>query len=204
MGAVLGVALLALAAGCSDAQTGAPVAAAGGTSAANQGTSPVPQTQPPTTTTSSGSTVSRPRTIDLKGVDACQVLAKLSGEFSTQGRTPSPAKSLGFPGNTECGVSYPDKGFTIGLTPVTTYDAEEFASMGRGQFQRITIAGFPAFTQNLGDANPACFAGVNVADGQMLYLQWLYNKSTGEPPTAAKCAEATKAMTAVMAVLGAS
>jgi hypothetical protein len=38
----------------------------------------------------------------------------------------------------------------------------------------------------------------------MLYLQWLYNKSTGEPPAAVKCAEATKVMTAAMAVLGAS
>lgn len=84
------------------------------------------------------------------------------------------------------------------------FDGEQFAATGRGEIARITIAGFPAFTQNLGDGNPACFAGVSVADGQMLYLQWLYNKSTGEPPTAVKCAEATKVMTAAMAVLGAS
>jgi hypothetical protein len=181
------------------------VAAAGGVSTPKPTSTSATSTRTTTTTTTSAQPgISRPRTIDLKGVDACQILAKLPAEFGIQGLELHPDTSLGFPGNTECAVINRARAFTLGITPVTTFDGEQFAATGRGAIARITIAGFPAFTQNLGEGNPACFAGVSVADGQMLYLQWLYNKSTGEPPTEVKCAEAAKAMTAAMAVLGAS
>jgi hypothetical protein len=104
---------------------------------------------------------------------------------------------------TDCIVVAPAVNLTLGISVVTNVDAEEFASGARGAATRVTVAGFPAFTVTV-DGLPSCFTGVNVSDGQMLYLQWRYSSSTNIPSPAQLCENAQRVATAAMNVLGAS
>jgi hypothetical protein len=200
VGAVLGAALLVTVAGCSTQQPGTPVAA--NTTSASGKTS-----VPPTgkTTTSTKTPVNRPKTIDLNGTDGCKIMIQVQAEFGWQGAKLAPKPALAFPGMTQC-IVLADNPSAGTITTVTNKDAEDFIHGGQSdEVQRITIAGFPAFTfAPTSSVTATCFAGVNVADNQMLYIQWDYISTSQKPPVQEMCANATRLATASMRVLGAS
>jgi hypothetical protein len=199
--AVLGAALLVTVAGCSTREQGAPVAA--GTTSTSTKMS-VPSTGK-TTATPTKPSMTRPKTIDLKGTDGCKIMSQVQAEFGWQGAKLAPKPALAFPGMTQC-IVLADNPSAGTITTVTNKDAEEFIHGGQSdEVQRITIAGFPAFTITPGSSvTAACFTGVNVADSQMLYIQWDYISTGQKPPVQEMCANATRLATAAMRVLGAS
>jgi hypothetical protein len=207
VGAVVGVLLLVTAAGCSTSEQGSPSAAQGSTRLTTSDRIPVPPPSTGTTTKTSTSKppVSRPKSIDLSGTDGCKIIGQLpANDFGIQGRNPQLLKSLSFNNASDCIVVAPDANLTLSVTTVTNVDAEEFASGAHGEVTRVTVAGFPAFTVTLPTYPASCFAGVNVSDGQMLYLQWRYSRSENIPAPTELCANAQRAATAAMKVLGAS
>jgi hypothetical protein len=207
VGAVVGVLLLMTAAGCSTSEQGSPSAAQGSTRLTTSDTIPVPPPSTGTTTKTSTSKppVSRPKSIDLSGTDGCKIInAMPAADFGYQGRTPALLKSVAFPGAMDCIVVAPAVALSLSITTLVNVDAEEFAKGAHGEVTRDTQAGFPAFTLTVPDYPASCFTGVNVSDGQMLYLQWRYSKLENVPPTAQVCENAHRATVAAMKVLGAS
>jgi hypothetical protein len=197
-GAVLGACLLIAVAGCSTPEQGSPIAGGGGDTTAEASTSAT--SAPPT----SKAPVPRPKPIDLSGTDGCKIMGQMpAADFGYQGRTPTLVKSLAFPAAMDCIVVAPAANLALSITTLTNVDAEEFASGAHGEVTRVTLVGFPAFAVTVPDLPASCFTGVNVSDGQMLYLQWRYSRSENIPPTVQLCENAQRAATAAMKVLGA-
>lgn len=115
---------------------------------------------------------------------------------------PTLKDSLVFKGAKECLTSNPAKSSGLSLT-TAAFSAEEFAAGGRGTVTPTTVSGFPAFTIVINESLGACFLGLDVAEKQMLYLQWSDSTPGAKKPSAELCANATNAGTAVLKVLGA-
>lgn len=116
---------------------------------------------------------------------------------------PSLKDSLVFRGSKECiGGRSSGQAFAVSLTmpPVST---QEFAAGSMGAVGQATVGGFPAFTQTKGESLGACFIGIDVADKQMVFLQWSVTSSGPKPPSEELCAKLTKVGESVLKVLGA-
>lgn len=134
-------------------------------------------------------------------MDPCRLMRQLPPEFEIQTKEPSLKDSLVFKGSKECIFLNPPKSYTLSLT-TAAFDAREFADGGRGTVTPVTVSGFPAFNLVISEDNGACFLGVDVADGQMLYMQWMYSKSAPKPPSAELCANVTRVGAGILKVLG--
>lgn len=159
--ALVAVALLA---GCS-AKTGGS-ASAGPTSATGTGSAT------PQPSSSAKAPVTRPQKIDLTGVDSCSVLTDAQkqqfGLVGNPGRLPSPTH----PGATLCGIRAGDFSYGIGVTLITTEGIGMYDdALGSGEATPTQVAGFPAVVNKFTGSLPACFVGVDVADGQLVDLQ---------------------------------
>jgi hypothetical protein len=205
VGAVLGAVLLV--AGCSNTEPGTATAA-GTTTTTTSPTSSAPSSTTSTTTTTTTTSVSRPKSIDLRGTDGCKIINGMPGQdFGWQGTTPDLQDSLTFPGMKDCIVDAPKAALTFGVETVTNTGVQDFTAGGsdaKRQITPITVAGFPAFILTTAGIKASCFAGVDVSDGQMLYMQWRYSTPDNIPAPAELCAKVTKAAEAAMKVLGAS
>jgi hypothetical protein len=207
VGAVLGAALLALVASCSTTEPG--TATAGTVTSTTAGsTRSSPPSSTLSTTSSSAPPVSRPKTIDLKSTDGCKIMNAMAAGFGWTGKSTSDFESLGFPGNKECIVTNSDKKETVNITGVTNKGVPEYTHNGQGaNLAPIKVAGFPAYTFTPKTAvGGDCRVVVDVADGQLLYVSWAVQVTTGAavPPVEQRCASATKVAEGAMKVLGAA
>jgi hypothetical protein len=133
--------------------------------------------------TTGGSLPPRPRSLTLDGVDPCnlitrQQLASFSIDRPPRGDTGSSGPLKDAPGCsfiTSAGAAN-DWGFLIIVS--TTVGLSEYLEQIRDNPTRrvITVGGFPAIRDeqksNIGPGNDTCFVDVDVADGQMLALQF--------------------------------
>lgn len=186
---------------CSSTEPGAATPQAAGNETTGQSTSQPPSTTP--LTTSSKSRTARPKTVDLKPFEPCTVLQNLAAEFGFQGKTPTPGRSAAFPGSAECIVINSAPVFGLAITHAVNVDTAEFGATANGKSSPLTVEGFPGFLLE-GQYGSECYVGLDVADKQMFYLQWSYNRPSGVPPMSELCANATKAATSAMKVLIAS
>ena len=143
---------------------------------------PTSSVEAPTSTTG-GSLPPRPRSLTLDGVEPCNLLTKQqSASFSIDRPPRGGTGSSGPLGNasdcsfvTSVGAAN-DWGFLIIAS--TTVGLSEYLEQIRDNPTRhvITVGGFPAVKEeqksNLGPGNDTCFVDVDVADGQMLALQF--------------------------------
>jgi len=135
-------------------------------------------------------------------------MQSMAADFGWTGKTPSEFDSLAVPGNKECIVANTAKKETVTIAAITNKGAVEFTHDGKGEgVAPIKIVGFPAYTFVPKTAvGGDCDVLVDVADGQMLYVAWGVQVSTGAavPPPEERCANATKVAEGAMKVLGAS
>ncbi|GDY32144.1 DUF3558 domain-containing protein [Gandjariella thermophila] len=154
----------ALIAGCSSTSTGTPTPTGTGASSATAGP---PSSAKPSST--------RPKTIDLKGVDPCQIL------------TPQQRQQLGFQGGGNPSnasdvyqhaktCEYYDHGEDLSgdFMLVTTKGIEGFSDgTYNAETQPIQVNGFPALIAKIPGMAISCAVVVDVADGQFLDVQFV-------------------------------
>lgn len=184
--ALVAVALLA---GCSERTGGS--ATAGATSATSATAQPSSSAKAP---------VTRPKKIDLKGVDPCSVLSDAQRQqfnlVGSPGKVPSPTH----PGTELCGIRSGDFSYGISVTAITTEGIEMYdTALQSGEATPATIAGFPAVVNRFVGVVPACFVGLDVADGQLVDLQ----VDGGKIPLDELCSRATKIAEAIIQTIGA-
>ncbi|MFC4858865.1 DUF3558 family protein [Actinophytocola glycyrrhizae] len=184
-----------LLAGCTATESGSPTGTAtGGTTA--------PTTT--TTTTTTTTEVSRPRDIDLAGADLCGVVAALPlGTFGLdQDRPPTGGDSTSFPGSRDCFAN--GIGANLGLTLVAVLDqgAAEYVEGADAEVTESEVDGFPLHVLKP-TAPDSCFGAVDVADGQMLFVNYGLSAPGTEPvtPQATLCERVPRIAAAALAEL---
>jgi hypothetical protein len=159
----------ALIAGCSNTSPGTPAPTGTGTSAAGG----------PSSTAKPAST--RPKTIDLKSVDPCQILTPQQRQqlgFAGAGN-PSNASDLYQHAKT---CEYDDQGEDLSgdFMLVTTKGIEGFSDgTYNAETQPIQVNGFPALLAKVPGMAISCGVIVDVADGQFLDAQFVSPNGDG-------------------------
>lgn len=200
MGLPAGALMLMIVAGCTNAQSGTPSA---GATVQPPSSTTTRSTAPPATTSKPPS--ARPRSIDISGTDGCQILKQIPlTEFGLDAKEARLKGSLVFKGVQDCLLNGLGAANGLSVTAVPNVGMDRYLDTAGGTITRTTVAGFPAFQLTNGQAPAACFGGVDVADGQMLYVQFNYIKTTNQPPQAQLCESLQKVQAAAMKVLGAS
>lgn len=163
-----------LLAGCTATETGTPT------------TGDATTTEPTTTTTTTTTTAAqaRPRDIDMAGVDVCGLVGSLPlATFGLdQGRPPTGGESTSFPGSQDCfanGIAA-----NLGLTLVAVVDegAAEYADGANAEVTETEVDGFPLYVLEP-PVPDSCFGALDVADGQMLYVNYGLSAPGTEPVT---------------------
>jgi hypothetical protein len=196
---LLALAVLALAAGCTGPQAGTPRA----------------QTSAPSSTapTTAGSSVARPRSLDLNGVDPCTLLTEQQlvafeiDETVRPGTARQPSVLAGSPGCTANSAKQ-QHGFLI-LTS-TTMGLAQFLSKTESKPSRknVSVAGFPAVEEEGRTSAPdrgsgECYVNVDVADGQLLEVQFSQIAASQDKrlPIETLCAKARQVAEAALTTL---
>ncbi|WNV91192.1 DUF3558 domain-containing protein [Umezawaea sp. Da 62-37] len=155
------VAVAALLGGCTEKTAGTASAGAVGTTAAS-GTSVPTSTTPP---------VSRPKAVDLKGVDSCAVLSDAQKQQFGLTRTPGTLKSSAYQGATLCSIGSADFTYGIGVVVAANEGVELFeAGVASGELTPLRVGGFPALTGRSTAVLPTCTVYLDLADGQLVDL----------------------------------
>jgi len=185
-------AAVALLAGCSKTTSGTASAGATGSSGATSATS-----QP---STGSKPSVTRPKKVDLTGVDSCSVLTDAQKKQFDLVRE---SARLPYPTHPEailCSLGSSDFSYGVGAAVITTEGIEMYdQGVESGKAATMVVGGFPAVLSEFPGALPACFLGLDVADGQMIELQVDGSKL----PMAELCARAAKIAEAVVQTISA-
>lgn len=195
------LASLLLVAGCSSAEPGEP------TAGTTRTTTTEPTTEEPTETsesTQTGTSVDRPREIDLTVVDICEVVAALPlKSYGLDGdRPPLGGDSTIFPGSKDCFAGGIEKNLSLTLVAVTDESAESFVASVNADVTGGAAAGFPLSV--LEPAQPAnCFGVLDVHDGQFIYLAYGLGNPAEQPvtPQVKLCETITTIATATIGAL---
>lgn len=197
------LASLLLVAGCSSAEPGEPTAGDATTTTTTE-----PTTDEPTETsesTETGTSVDRPREIDLKAVDICKVVGELPlKSYGLDGdRPPLGGDSTIFPGSKDCFAGGIEKNLSLTLVAVTDESAESFVESANADVTSGEAAGFPLSV--LKPAQPAnCFGVLDVHDGQFIYVAYGLGSPAEQPvtPQDQLCEAVTTIATATIGALG--
>jgi len=182
--ALVAVALLA---GCSEKTSGS---ASAGSTGVNDTTSATAQPS-----SSAKAPVTRPKKIDLKGVDSCSVLSDAQKQQFALTGAPGNLPSPTHPGATLCGIRSGDFSYGVGITLITSEGIEMYDdAIQSGEAAPTRIGGFPAVVDKFTGALPACFIGLDVADGQLIDVQVDGSKL----PMDELCSRATKIADAII------
>jgi hypothetical protein len=208
LAAVLAVAGL-VAAGCSTAEPGAPVAADPPvTSESSAEPEPVTEQESTEETTSEETPppVSRPKPIDLATIDVCAVVAALPlREYRLDGdRPPIGGESSLFPGAKDCFAGGIRNNLSLLVVAVTGEGARSFVdSAGVAARTETVAAGYP-LTVLTPRAPSSCFGVLDVHDGQMLYISYGLGNPADQPvtPQDRLCRTVPAIATAVVGALG--
>jgi hypothetical protein len=199
--ATLTIAVLAsaLVAGCTTSQAGTPRASVSepGSGTSSAGTSP---------------TVARPKPLDLHEADTCRLLTDQRLTALSVDRAPSPGQALegsllaGSPG-----CSFLSLGRQYGFLIVASTQmglAEFIERTGSRPSQRIEVKGYPAISEEGNRSAPergngACFVNVDVADGQLLQVQFSQIAASQDKrlPIETLCAKAAEVAEAAVTTL---
>ena len=199
---LVGVLVGLVVAGCSNAESGTPVA---GDPPATAGST----TGPGTTGQSTSDTpppVDRPRPIDLSTVDICQVVGGLPlRDYRLDGdRPPLAGESDLFPGSRDCFANGIRDNVSLLVIAVTTEGARSFVDSANVTAATDSVAaGYPLTV--LTPSNPAtCLGVLDVHDGQMLYLSYGVGSPLEQPltPQADLCRTVPSIATAAVGALG--
>lgn len=163
---------LLLAAGCTATENGTPTAT--GTPATGEQT---------TTTTTTTTTQARPRDIDMAGVDVCGLVASLPlATFGLDQRPPTGGESSRFPGSQDCFANGIEANLGLTLAAVVDQGATEYIDGANAEVSETEVDGFPLYV--LKPRTPdSCFGALDVADGQMLYVNYGLSAPGAEPVT---------------------
>lgn len=185
-----------LLAGCTTGQAGTP------TGGDEPTTTTTTTTTATTTTTSAGS--DRPKDVDVAGLDVCDLVASLPrGTFGLdQDRPPTGGDSMNFPGSKDCFANGIEANLGLTVTAVVDQGAAEFADFADAEVSESDVDGYPLYL--LKPSMPhSCFGALDVADGQMIYLNYGLSAPGSEPvtPQATLCARVPQIAAAVVAKL---
>ncbi|MBB4906496.1 DUF3558 family protein [Actinophytocola algeriensis] len=182
---------LLLTAGCTATENGTPT------------TGDQPTTTTTTTTTTTAETQIRPRDIDMAGVDVCGLVAALPlTTFGLDQRPPTGGESTSFPGSRDCfanGIAA-----NLGLTLVAVVDegAADYADGANAEVSVTEVDGFPLHVLKP-PVPDSCFGALDVADGQMLYVNYGLSAPGEQPvtPQATLCERVPRIAAAALAQL---
>ncbi|MCS7480892.1 DUF3558 domain-containing protein [Umezawaea endophytica] len=185
-------AAVALLAGCSQKTSGTASTGAAGSSG------PTSATSKPST--SAKPSVERPKKVDLTGVDSCSVLTDAQKQqfdlTGKPGRLPYPTH----PEATLCSIGSSDFSYGLAVAVITSEGIEMYAQgVESGKAATMVVGSFPAVLSEFPGALPACFVGLDVADGQLIEVQVDGSKL----PMAELCARATNIADAVIQTISA-
>jgi Protein of unknown function (DUF3558) len=192
------LAVLVSVSACTTSQAGAPRATQSGTQA------------PPSTTSGEASLPPRPASLPLDGVDPCVLITEQQRAAFAIDQPPRPNAGSSGPLKDAPGCSYStsagsanDYGFLIIAS--TTIGLAEYMTMTKSNpGHRMTeVSGFPAVRYELpaGSGNDACFIDVDVADGQLLNVQFGQVASTKPLPMETLCDKAAEVAEAALITL---
>ncbi|MDQ3788265.1 MAG: DUF3558 domain-containing protein [Actinomycetota bacterium] len=163
-----------LLAGCTTGEAGTPTA----------GDEPTTTTTSTTTATTTTEAAARPREIDMAGVDVCELVASLPlGTFGLDDdRPPTGGDSTFFPGSKDCFANGIEANLGLTITAVVDQGAKEYAEGSGAETTETDVEGFPLYVVKA--PNPdSCFGMLDVADGQMLYINYGLSTPGTEPAT---------------------
>jgi hypothetical protein len=144
--------------------------------------------------------VTRPKKIDLKGVDSCSVLSAAQRQQFDFAREPKTGPVSAYKDATLCSFSSSDFSYGLGVTVVANEGFDSYAqAVEAGKATAIHVGGFPAAVSKLTGAFPGCFVGLDVADGQFIELQVDGSKL----PMDELCSRATKIADAIIQTISA-
>jgi uncharacterized protein DUF3558 len=184
-----------LLAGCTTGEAGTPTAG---------GDEPTTTTTSTTTTTTTTTEQTRPKDIDVAGVDVCKLVASLPrGTFGLdQDRPPTGGDSMNFPGSQDCFANGIEANLGLTITAVVDQGAAEFAEGADAEVSESDVDGYPLYL--LKPSMPhSCFGALDVADGQMIYINYGLSTPGSEPitPQATLCSRVPQIAAAVLAKL---
>jgi hypothetical protein len=157
---------LLLAAGCTATETGSPTGE--------------PQ---PTTTTTTTTTETRPRDIDLAGVDICGVVKELPlTTFGLDQRPPTGGASTTFPGSQDCFANGVAANLGLTLVAVADQGASDYVDGANAEVSETDVDGFRLYVLKP-PVPDSCFGALDVADGQMLFVNYGLGAPGAEPAT---------------------
>jgi len=155
------VAVAALLGGCSETTPGTASAGPAPRTSAS-GSAPTTSTTPSTT---------RPKKVDLTGVDSCSLLSDAQKQQFDLVKSPATLKSSVYADATLCSINSGDFSYGVGLVAAAKNGIGEYASgVEKGELTPMTVGGFPALTGKSTTLLPSCVVYLDVADGQMIDL----------------------------------
>jgi hypothetical protein len=181
---------------CSNSEAGTPRA--------------TPSSAEVSTTTSAGSSIpSRPRSLSLDGVDPCSILTEQQRAVFAFDRPPIGGRGTSGPLKDERDCSYRSSTEEYGalIIPSTRVGLAEYLEQIQDSSTRriITVGGFPAIQEEqqlgLGSGNNRCFIDVDVADDQMLAVQFGQVASNKPLPMETLCVKAVEVAEAALKTL---
>jgi uncharacterized protein DUF3558 len=157
-----------LLAGCTTSQVGTPTAG----------------DRPTATSTTTATPDHRPRDIDMAGADVCRLVTALP--LATFGldrsRAPVGGDSALFPGSRDCFVNGTAANLALTLVAVADVGVAEFLDGANVDVDRTEVRGYPLYV--LTPPTPeSCFGALDVADGQLLYVNYGLGSPGAEPAT---------------------
>ncbi len=165
---------LLLAAGCTATENGNPTA----------GEEPTTTTTTTTSTTQETTTTqSRPRDIDMAGVDICGLVTSLPlPTFGLDQRPPTGGESTSFPGSQDCFANGIQANLGLTLVAVVDQGAAEYVDGANAEVTETEVDGFPLYVLKP-PVPDSCFGALDVADGQMLYVNYGLSAPGTQPMT---------------------
>lgn len=165
-----------LLAGCTADESGTPVAGDEPTTATTTTTT--------TTTTTSEATKDRPKSIDMAGVDVCELVGALPlATFGLdQDRPPVGGGSTLFPGSQDCFANGVAANLGLTLVAVADQEAGEFVDGANAEVSEADVRGFTLYVLKPPAAD-SCFGALDVADGQLLYVNYGLGAPGADPVT---------------------
>lgn len=196
---LVAVAALAVAAGgCTSSEAGTPRASSSAGSGAPTASQPAGPSLPP-----------RPRSLPVDGVEPCAILTEPQRAAFGLDRPPVPSEGTTGPLKDDIGCNFRSSVQEYGtlIIPAKSLGLREYVAQLRDSPTRrvVTVGGFPAVQDGLasttGPGNDACFVDVDVADGQMLAVQFSQVASTKPLPMETLCAKAVEVAEAALTTL---
>ncbi|PRY32704.1 DUF3558 domain-containing protein [Umezawaea tangerina] len=113
----------------------------------------------------------RPKKVDLKGVDSCAVLSDEQKQRFGLTKPPGTLRSSAYRDATLCSIGAGDLTYGVGVVVSANEGVELYESgVSSGELTPVQVGGFPALTGRSTAVLPTCTVYLDVADGQLVDL----------------------------------